>query len=96
MNNRNCIILNFIKELIRFSNERIEKHNSNIESPRRLVRPITDKELRMVLAILIIGKQEKGTMEFRDWYKNKVIVLEVCALSVKFLVKGIHELVFIA
>ena len=64
--------MNFIKELIRFSNERIEKHNSNIESPRRLVRPITDKELRMVLAILIIGKQEKGTMEFRDWYKNRL------------------------
>ena len=64
--------MNFIKELIRFSNERIEKHNSNIESPRRLVRPITDKELRMVLAILILGKQEKGTMEFRDWYKNRL------------------------
>ena len=37
-----------------------------------MVRPITDKELRIVLAILIIGKQENGTMEFRDWYKNRV------------------------
>ena len=26
----------------------------------------------MVLAILILGKQEKGTMEFRDWYKNRL------------------------
>ena len=59
--------MNFIKELIRYSNERIDKHNTNIESPRRMVRPITDKELRMVLVILIIGKQENGTMEFRDW-----------------------------
>ena len=38
-----------------------------------MIRPITDKELRMVLAILIIGKQEKGTMEFRDWYKNRLL-----------------------
>ena len=38
-----------------------------------MVRPITDKELRMVLAILIIGKQENGTMEFRDWYRNRLL-----------------------
>ena len=62
-----------MSELIRFSNERIAKHNTKIDSPRRMVRPITDKELRMVLAILILGKQEKGTMEFRMWYKNRLL-----------------------
>ena len=67
------IILNFISELVRFSNERIANHNTKVDSPRRRIRPITDKELRMVLAILIIGKQEKGTMEFRMWYKNRLL-----------------------
>ena len=65
--------MNFISELVRFSNERIANHNTKVDSPRRWVRPITDKELRMVLAILIIGKQEKGTMEFRMWFKNRLL-----------------------
>ena len=65
--------MNFFADLVRFSNERIEIHNSKIDSPRRWIRPITDKELRMVIAILIIGKQEKGTLEFANWFKNRLL-----------------------
>ena len=58
--------------MIRFSNERIDKHNSRLDSSRRIVQPITDKELRMTIAILILGKQEKGTMEFSVWFQNRL------------------------
>ena len=27
----------------------------------------------MTIAILIIGRQEKGTMEFSDWFKSRLL-----------------------
>ena len=66
-------VLNFLKELITFTNLRIQKHNTDINSNRRMVQPISDKELKMVIAILIIGKQEKGSMDFHIWFKNRLL-----------------------
>ena len=66
------ILLNYIKDLIRYSNDRIDKHNSQLDSSRRKVQLITDKELRMTMAILILGKQEKGTMEFSVWFQSRL------------------------
>lgn len=62
-----------MKDLISLTNLRIEKHNSDVNSNRRKVQPITDKELKMVIAILILGKQEKGSMDFHIWYKNRLL-----------------------
>jgi len=41
-----CFKLNdeFLKEIIMHTNRRIETHNSNIDSNRRKISPITDKD----------------------------------------------------
>lgn len=65
--------MNIWKDLVHFTNLRIEQHNSNVVSNRRKVKPITEKELKMTIAILIIGRQENGTMEFSLWYKNRLL-----------------------